>query len=66
MDFNDYLKILREKYDKMILSKEETAHELGVSQATIDRLRYAGKISAKKVLGKVMFKIDTVADFLAK
>lgn len=60
----DFQSILRENYQKMLLTKKETAKELNVSEATIDRLRQNGKINSKKVLGQIMFSIDEVARFL--
>jgi len=60
----ELIQILRENYHKMLLSKKETAKEIGVSEATIDRLRQNGQISSKKVLGQIMFSIDEIARFL--
>ncbi len=65
MDQNEYTVILRQNHDKMLLSKKTTAHELSISEATLDRLRQNGKITSKKVLGQIMFSIDEVARFLA-
>lgn len=64
METYDCTKALRDKYGKMLLSKSETAHEVGVSEATIDRLRKQGDITSKKVGGQVMFNIGTVAEFI--
>lgn len=58
--------MLRDSYEKMLLSKRETAKELGVGEATIDRLRKNGKLSSKKVLGQVMFSLDEISRFLAE
>lgn len=60
----DYLTMIREKHNKMLLSKKETAKELNVSEATIDRLRQMGQLSSKKILGQIMFSIDEIARFL--
>jgi hypothetical protein len=60
----DFTTMLRENYKKMLLTKKQTANELSVSEATIDRLRQNGKINSKKVLGQIMFSIDEVARFL--
>jgi len=60
----DFQTMLRENYKKMLLTKKETANELNVSEATIDRLRQNGKLNSKKVLGQIMFSIDEVARFL--
>ena len=56
--------MLRENYKKMLLTKKETAQELSVSEATLDRLRKNGEIDSKKVLGQIMFSIDEVSRFL--
>ena len=61
----DFLTMLRENYNKMLLTKKETANELNISQATIDRLRKHGQLNSKKVLGQIMFSIDEIARFLA-
>ena len=56
--------MLRDNYNKMLLTKKEIASELNVSEATIDRLRQQGQLSSKKVLGQIMFSLDEVARFL--
>jgi len=60
----DFLIMLRDTYNKMLLTKKETANELNVSEATIDRLRQAGQLNSKKVLGQIMFSLDEIARFL--
>lgn len=65
MEQEEYYSQLREDHKKMLLTKEVTAEELSVSEATLDRLRKNGDIESKKVLGRVMFSIDEVARFLA-
>lgn len=60
----DFLTMLRENYNKMLLTKKETANELNVSEATIDRLRQNGQLNSKKVLGQIMFSLDEIARFL--
>ena len=65
MTQHDYIAILRENYNKMLLSKKQTANELSVSEGTLDRLRQNGEITSKKVLGQIFFSIDEVARFLA-
>jgi len=64
MSQTDFTQMLRENYNKMLLTKKETAHELSVSEATLDRLRKNGEIDSKKILGQVMFSIDEIARFL--
>ena len=65
MNQEEFRIFLRDYYQKMLLSKKETAGELGISQASIDRLRNTGRLSSRKVLGQVMFSIDEIARFLA-
>ena len=65
MTREEQLEMLRDVYKKMLLSKKESANELGVSEAGIDRMRRNGDLSSKKVLGKVMFSIDELSRFLA-
>ena len=64
MSQKEFMQLLRDSYNKMLLSKAETANELNVSEATIDRLRNSGKLNSKKVLGQIMFSIDEVARYL--
>ena len=65
MTKDEFLSMLRENHNKMLLSKKQTAKELGVSEGTLDRLRTGGQITSKKVLGQIMFDIGEVARFLA-
>ena len=65
MEQTEFLSLLRENHKKMLLTKKETAKELSISEATLDRIRANGDIDAKKVLGQVMFSIDEIARFLA-
>ena len=59
------MKMLRESYNKMLLTKKETAQELSISEATLDRIRGNGDIEPSKVLGQIMFSISEVARYLA-
>ena len=43
---------LHQRYKKSLLSKKETARELNISQATLDRLRKSGAIKSYNVPGK--------------
>jgi len=61
---SELVEFLRETHKKMLLSKAETANELNISEATVDRLRKNGKLNSKKVLGQIMFSIDEVAHFI--
>ena len=65
MEQSELLSLLRENHKKMLLTKRETAKELSISEATLDRIRSNGDIETKKVLGQIMFGIDEVARFLA-
>jgi hypothetical protein len=58
------LENLQHRYLKSLLSKKETAKELNISQATLDRLRKSGAIKSKKVGGGVFFTINEIALFL--
>ena len=58
------ISLLRENHKKMLLTKKETAQELSVSEATLDRLRKDGAITSKRVMGQIMFGIDEIARFL--
>jgi hypothetical protein len=64
MTQENYTSLLRENYKKMLLTKKETATELSISEATLDRLRTKGKITPKKVMGQIMFSVDEIARFL--
>lgn len=48
----------------MLLTKKETANELNISQATIDRLRKSGAISSKKIGGGIYFTLNEIANFV--
>jgi hypothetical protein len=57
---------LQLKYNTMLLSKEQTAQEVGaISQTSLDRLRQTGKITSRKVLGQIRFSVMEVARFIA-
>lgn len=53
------------KHTGLLLTKKETAVELHISPANLDRLRQTGQIESKKIGGKVLFNIGEVARFLA-
>lgn len=55
---------LQQRYQKSLLNKKETAKELNISEATLDRLRKSGNIKSKKVLGGIFFTIKEIASFL--
>ena len=64
MSQSELITMLRDNYNRMLLTKKEIATEFNVSEATIDRLRQQGQLSSKKVLGQIMFSLDEVARFL--
>ena len=55
---------LQHRFKKSLLSKKETARELNISQATLDRLRKSGEIKSKKVGGGIFFTIVEIASFV--
>ena len=58
-------KILQDKYNTMLLDKEQTAQEIGaISQGTLDRIRQTGAIRSRKVLGQIRFSVNEVAKFI--
>jgi hypothetical protein len=54
------------KYDKVTLSREEVAKELDIGVSTLDkRLSSNSNVPKyKKIAGRVMFPITSLADFL--
>lgn len=55
---------LQQRYKKSLLTKKETAKELNISQATLDRLRKQFIIKSKKVGGGIYFTLKEIAAFL--
>ncbi|MBU0721442.1 helix-turn-helix domain-containing protein [bacterium] len=55
---------LQQRYKKSLLSKKETARELNISQATLDRMRKSGEIKSKKVGGGIFFTVREISLFL--
>jgi len=66
MTREEQFKTMRETHEKMLLTKRETAKELSISEATVDRLRASGELQSKKVLGQIMFSLDELARFLSE
>ena len=58
------LENLQYRFQKLLLNKKETAKELNISQATLDRLRKSGDIKSKKVGGGIFFTINEIASFV--
>jgi len=55
---------LQQRYKKSLLSKKETAKELNISPATLDRLRKSNVISSKRVGGGIYFTLKEISIFL--
>jgi len=55
---------LQQRYKKSLLTKKETAQELNISQATLDRLRKSGGIQSKRVGGGIYFTLKEIASFI--
>lgn len=60
----EFIEMLRTNYKRSLLSKRETANELNISQATVDKLRKSGAISSKKIGGEIYFTLDEIANFV--
>jgi len=58
------LENLQQRYNKSLLNKKETAKELNISEATLDRLRRANAINSKKVLGGIYFSLEEISRFV--
>lgn len=64
MTKDDFIALLRKNYKKMLLTKKEASGEIGISSATLDRLRKDGKIKSTAIGGQIFFRIDDLAEFL--
>jgi len=65
MTQQEYINDTRNIYGRNLLSKKETAIELGgISIATLDRIRQAGDIKSTKVSGQIMFKSIDIYTYL--
>lgn len=60
------LEQIQQRYNKSLLNKKEAAQELGISQASLDRLRKSGEIRSKRVGGKVMISLKEIALFIGE
>ena len=56
--------MLYKKHGRLYLSKEETANELGLARATIDRMRQTGEIKGSKIRGSIKFALTEIAKFI--
>ena len=60
-------KELKNQYMSSLLTKKQTAEELGgISVTTLDRMRKEGLIASRKVRGSVRFSIEEVARYLVQ
>lgn len=57
---------IQQRHKKALLTKKETAKELNISEATLDRLRKQGLIRSKKVCGGVFFTINEIVSFIGE
>lgn len=60
----EYVEILRKNYNRVLLTKKETAHELNISSATVDRLRKNGELNSRKIGGGIYFTLEEIARFI--
>ena len=60
----EFIEILRKNYNRMLLTKKETAHELNISSATVDRLRKNGELNSRKIGGGIYFTLEEIARFI--
>ena len=60
----EYVEILITNYKRMLLTKKETANELNISSATIDKKRKNGELNSRKIGGGVYFTIEEIARFV--
>lgn len=66
MSKDEFLNLIYRHHGKTILSKKETARELGgISTETLDRLRADGEISSKKIRGQIMFTGTEIYRYLS-
>ena len=58
---NAYAEALRKQYGSALLSKHETAKELSISRATLDRMRHDGLIKSQKIGQQIRFNVKEIA-----
>ncbi len=56
-----YAESLRKQYGTALLSKHQTAKELSISRATLDRLRTSGQIKSQKIGQQIRFNVTEIA-----
>ncbi len=57
----DYAESLRKQHGTALLSKAQTAKELSISRATLDRMRHDGQIKSQMIGQQVRFNATEVA-----
>ena len=57
--------LLYSKHGKMYLNKEDTAKELDVTPATLDRMRNDGEIKSSTIRGSIKFSLTEIAKFIS-
>lgn len=63
MNQQTVIDLLYKKHGKLYLNKEETAKELDVGRATLDRMRQTGEIKSSKIKGSIKFSLTEIAKF---
>ena len=63
MNQQQIIELLHNKHGKLYLNKEETAKELGLGIATIDRMRQTGELKSSKIKGSIKFSLSEIAKF---
>lgn len=56
--------IINNNEGKLLLSKKQTAAELNVSEATVDRLRHEGDLKSTKLGGQIFVRADELAQYI--
>ena len=64
MTQTEYIDSIRTQYGTIILSKKDTAKELGISVNGLDNLRNDGKIKFINIGNRVKFKANDIATFM--
>ena len=52
---------LKKKYGSALLNKANTAKELSISRATLDRMRQQGEIKSQKIRKQIRFNVKEIA-----
>ena len=60
-NINTYAESLRKQLGTALASKAQTAKELSISRATLDRMREEGKIKSQMIGQQVRFNVKEIA-----